>query len=149
MSQFYLSRLLAAWSFSPPCLARDYMTLDRYARERGMEFVPAIDVDSTVTSLSDLEKLRQKIREILQCFDHPHFVHLGPKVTSILGKEAISSIYDFVPAPLEETTFILCANSLQASNKSSNNKAVLALENSMVAHYGFQVIVYGLHEPNT
>ena len=115
------------------------MTLDRYTRERGLDIVPAIDVDSSVTSLADLEKLRPKIREILRCFDHPHFVHLGPKVTSILGKEAITSIYDFVPAPLEQTTFILCANSLQAFNKS--NKAAF-LDNAMVAHYGFQVILY-------
>ena len=63
---------------------RDYMTLDRYTMERGIDFIPAIDVDSSVTTMADVEKLRPKIRQIYQCFDRPKFLHLGPKLTSLL-----------------------------------------------------------------
>ena len=68
------------------------MTLDRYARERGVVPVPAIDVDASVTSVEDLGKLRTKFRDILRCFDHPKFIHLGPKITSILVKKAMSTL---------------------------------------------------------
>ena len=36
------------------------MTLDRYTMERGIDFIPAIDVDSSVTAMADVEKLRPK-----------------------------------------------------------------------------------------
>ena len=65
-------------------ISRDYMTLDRYTMERGIDFIPAIDVDSSVTTMADVEKLRPKIRQIYQCFDRPKFLHLGPKLTSLL-----------------------------------------------------------------
>ena len=122
---------------------RDYMTLDRYARERGVLPVPAIDVDASVTSVEDLGKLRTKFRDILRCFDHPKFIHLGPKITSILvsasdgsssGGSTDASIYDYIPLPLEETTFILCANSLHGTEDLN-----LLPENVVLAHYGFQV----------
>ncbi len=122
---------------------RDYMTLDRYARERGVLPVPAIDVDASVTSVEDLGKLRTKFRDILRCFDHPKFIHLGPKITSILvsasdgsssGGSTDASIYDYIPLPLEETTFILCANSLHGTEDLN-----LLPENVILAHYGFQV----------
>ena len=121
------------------------MTLDRYARERGVVPVPAIDVDASVTSVEDLGKLRTKFRDILRCFDHPKFIHLGPKITSILvsasdgnggggGGSTDASIYDYIPLPLEETTFILCANSLHGTEDLN-----LLPENVILAHYGFQV----------
>ena len=110
------------------------MTLDRYTRERGLTFVPAIDVDASVTSLEDLGKLRSKFRDILRCFDHPKFIHLGPKITSILVSQNGASVYDYIPLPLEDTTFILCANGLHG--KDSLN---LLPENVILAHYGFQV----------
>ena len=112
------------------------MTLDRYARERGVVPVPAIDVDASVTSVEDLGKLRTKFRDILRCFDHPKFIHLGPKITSILvsKKPDSTSIYDYIPLPLEETTFILCANSLHGTEDLN-----LLPENVILAHYGFQV----------
>ena len=65
------------------------MTLDRYTMERGIDFIPAIDVDSSVTSLTDLEKLRTKIRQIYQCFDRPKFMHLGELYESFDRKRAI------------------------------------------------------------
>ena len=124
-------------------LHRDYMTLDRYAREKGILPVPAIDVDASVTSVEDLGKLRTKFRDILRCFDHPKFVHLGPKITSILvpskqssdstSNHTSASIYDYIPLPLEESTFILCANSLHGKDLN------LLPENVILAHYGFQV----------
>ena len=121
------------------------MTLDRYARESGVVPVPAIDVDASVTSVEDLGKLRTKFRDILRCFDHPKFIHLGPKITSILvsasdgnggggGGSTDASIYDYIPLPLEETTFILCANSLHGTEDLN-----LLPENVILAHYGFQV----------
>lgn len=114
------------------------MTLDRYARERGVVPVPAIDVDASVTSVEDLGKLRTKFRDILRCFDHPKFIHLGPKITSILVSASDgstdASIYDYIPLPLEETTFILCANSLHGTEDLN-----LLPENVILAHYGFQV----------
>ena len=64
------------------------MTLDRYTMERGIDFIPAIDVDSSVTTMADVEKLRPKIRQIYQCFDRPKFLHLGPKLTSLLFSSA-------------------------------------------------------------
>ena len=120
----------------PLSIFRDYMTVDRYARERGLTPVPAIDVDASVTSLEDVGKLRSKFRDILRCFDHPKFIHLGPKMTSILLASPASeaaSIYDYIPVPLEETTFILCANNLHGKDLD------LLPENVILAHYGFQV----------
>ena len=36
------------------------MTIDRYTMERGIDFIPAIDVDSSVSSILDLEKLKME-----------------------------------------------------------------------------------------
>ena len=107
--------------------------------------LPSVDVDASVTSVEDLGKLRTKFRDILRCFDHPKFIHLGPKITSILvsasdgnggggGGSTDASIYDYIPLPLEETTFILCANSLHGTEDLN-----LLPENVILAHYGFQV----------
>ena len=118
------------------------MTLDRYTMERGICLVPAIDVDTSIETLEDLHKIRPKLSEIIRCFDHPKFIHLGPKITSILLPDKSEnnddiSLYDYVPAPSgDETTFILCANSLQ----SKGQKAKVP-ENSIVIQYGFQVII--------
>lgn len=115
--------------------------------ERGIDLVPAIDVDSSVTSLADLDLIRSKVRDILGCFDRPNFIHLGPKITSILmtkTKDETISIYDYIPAPLQETTFMLCANSFAAASVQRNDaKQHLSLcklpENVVLVHYGFQV----------
>lgn len=117
---------------------RDYMTLDRYTMERGIDFVPAIDVDSSVTCLADLHQLRSKVREILRCFDRPKFIHLGPKITSILTNSESISIYDYIPAPLEETTFMLCANGMTKKDSKQSSTLVMP-ENVILVHYGFQV----------
>lgn len=114
---------------------RDYMTIDRYTRERGIDFVPAIDVDSSVCSAADMEKLRPKFLEIIRCFDQPNFIHLGPKITSILAASENSNVHDFILAPNEETTFILCANSLHAKTCDFSNLP----PNCIITHYGFQV----------
>ena len=114
------------------------MTLDRYTTERGIRLVPAIDVDASIETLEDLQKIRPKIREIFRCFDHIKFVHLGPKITSLLlpNEEKDISICDYIPTSSDETTFILCANSLQ--NKGQKAKVP---ENSIVMQYGFQVFM--------
>ncbi len=124
---------------------RDYMTLDRYTKERGIDFVPSLDVDSSIKSLADLAEIRWKIRDIIRCFDHPKFVHLGPKITAILLAEESCdekiSIYDYIPAPMEETTFLLCANSFPTGKASAKRLESLCKlpENSILLQYGFQV----------
>ena len=127
------------------------MTLDRYSTERGIDFVPAIDVDTSVTSITHLQKLRPKLRDIISCFDRPKFIHLGPNITNILTKadseagntiaskgkieeEEATSIYDFFPASMGDTNFLLCANSLP------RQFAGRLPENAVLVHYGFQVI---------
>ena len=55
----------------------DFLTLDRYCRDRFIDFVPAVDVDVTVTSSQQLVQCRQKINDFLSCFDHPKYVRSG------------------------------------------------------------------------
>ena len=116
------------------------MTLDRYTMERGIDFIPAIDVDSSVTSILDLEKLKPKIRQTYQCFDRPKFIHLGPKLTSILfsvvvGSENSNNFLDYLCLPSETITVILCGNSIPKACDLQNQLP----DNVIIAYYGFQV----------
>ena len=116
------------------------MTLDRYTMERGIDFIPAIDVDSSVTTLKDLEKLRTKIRQIYQCFDKPKFIHLGPKLTLLFCGSPLN-ILDYLCIPNETTTLIVCGNSLQSKNMDWQKHLP---DNVIITHYGFQVIYYAI-----
>jgi len=138
INQFHIFFRVGSTDASYLCYCkRDYMTLDRYTTERGISLVPSVDVDASIETLEDLSKIQQKLREILRCFDHPKFIHLGPKITSLLlpnNENDDISIRDYIPAPIgDETTFLLCANSLQSKNQ--RNKLP---ENSIAVQYGFQ-----------
>ena len=114
------------------------MTIDRYTMERGIDFIPAIDVDSSVSSILDLEKLKPKIRQIYQCFDRPKFIHIGPKLTSILLSVVVgsdSNFLDYLCLPSETITVILCANSIPKACDLQNQLP----DNIVIAYYGFQV----------
>lgn len=116
----------------------DFLTIDRYCRDRFMDFIPAFDVDNSVHSIDQLDKLRPKFAEIMSCFDQPCFVHLGPKLTSLLmtppsWKDKECTLRNLFPVS-DVTTFILCGNSLQASGVGPRSVPA----GVMVMHYGFQ-----------
>jgi len=52
-------------------LNSDFLTIDRYCRDRFIEFVPAVDVDLTSMSSNQILEMQKNIVDILACFDKP------------------------------------------------------------------------------
>ncbi|XP_014225797.1 uncharacterized protein LOC106651683 [Trichogramma pretiosum] len=66
------------------CYSRSEMvTLDRYCRDRHLELIPALDVDSNV-SVRHLSQMWPLFQELLATFPSLNYVHIGPRLANLL-----------------------------------------------------------------
>ena len=107
----------------------DLLSIDRFCRDRFIQFMPAVDVEAGV-SLSEHEVLRNKIREVMLCFDRPKHVHIGPALSAALfaSGDCLKFLRALFPY-FEEVTFFMCANSIAVSKTMPNVPSnVIALQ---------------------
>eukprot|EP00095_Tigriopus_kingsejongensis_P012477 maker-scaffold323_size206388-snap-gene-1.15 protein:Tk12477 transcript:maker-scaffold323_size206388-snap-gene-1.15-mRNA-1 annotation:"Tankyrase-1" len=118
------------WSFS--FSKSDLLAIDRYCRDRFLDFIPAFDVFPDVTLADHHLVLRSKIHEILLCFDRPKVMHLGPVLSSVLfNSEDFARSMKLLFPNFEECIFFLCANCIPPNVSSIPS-------NTILLHYGFQ-----------
>lgn len=117
------------WCFSYS--KSDLLTIDRFCRDRFIDFVPAFDILPNVT-LNDHLVLRAKIHEILLCFDRPKVMHLGPVLASMLfhSRDFHGNMKLLFPN-YDECIFFMCANNIPIAQTSIPSNVILI-------HYGFQ-----------
>lgn len=128
------------WSFSAnKC---EMLSIDRYCKERFVDFVPAFDVDSSVAA-ADLRALVPAVKEIQGLFSQTRYVHIGPVLSTLLfgGNGDKGDQGNLVEAlfPKAEVMFV-CGNGLAAALGSDGEDLcyVPGLPMSaVVLHYGF------------
>ncbi|KAJ9589645.1 hypothetical protein L9F63_017134, partial [Diploptera punctata] len=124
------------------CYTRSEMvTLDRYCQDRFMELVPVLDVDSNV-SYEDLTDMWPAFQEILASFPNLRYVHIGPKLCSLLVRGDDNDDLDTTYVALHELwhhltlppsiTLMLCSNGILQHGGQTFPPNVLFVQ------YGFQ-----------
>ncbi|XP_046981573.1 uncharacterized protein LOC124550870 isoform X1 [Schistocerca americana] len=124
------------------CYSRSNMvSLDRYCQDRFITVVPVLDVDNSAV-YDDLADMWPSFQEILASFPNLRYVHVGPKLCSLLlppanegacggGQEgAARQLWHLLSLP-PSVTLMLCANSLQPAAPALPSNVVLV-------QYGFQ-----------
>lgn len=140
------------------CYSRSEMvTLDRYCRDRHLDLVPALDVDSNVTQ-RHLSQMWPIFQELLATFPSLSYVHVGPRLASLLVQpdnlDCNLSINETVETDMSEvfksysclqelwhilnlnsdTTLLLCSNGLHSRAEFRSVPS-----NVILVEYGFQV----------
>lgn len=129
-----------------------------FYRDRYLELVPALDVDSNV-SHRHLSQMWPVFQELLAVFPSLSYVHVGPRLASLLVQpenlDLSSSINETVETDMSEifktytclqelwhilnfnsdTTLLLCSNGLHSKAEFHNVPS-----NVILVEYGFQVI---------
>ncbi|XP_023247490.1 uncharacterized protein LOC106645899, partial [Copidosoma floridanum] len=161
-SSFKLSHLHLYSRLTPSCdwqlcySRSEMVTLDRYCRDRHLELVPALDVDSNV-SLQHLSQMWPLFQELLSTFPSLSYVHIGPRLANLLVQpstfDCSISVDETIETDISEmlesysslqqvwhilnlncdTTVLLCSNGLHSKTefKSIPNNVILV-------EYGFQ-----------
>lgn len=139
------------------CYTRSEMvTLDRYCRDRHLELVPAMDVDSNV-SQRHLPQMWPIFQELLATFPSLSYVHVGPRLSSLLVQlenlDSSLSANETVETDMSEVfksysclqelwhilnlnsdaTLLLCSNGLHSKPDLRNVPS-----NVVLVEYGFQ-----------
>ncbi|XP_015587656.1 uncharacterized protein LOC107264182 [Cephus cinctus] len=139
------------------CYSRSEMvTLDRYCRDRHLDLVPALDVDSNV-SQRHLTQMWPVFQELLATFPSLTYVHVGPRLASLLVQpeslDSSLSINETVETDMSEvfrsytclqelwhilslnsdTTLLLCSNGLHSKPEFRSVPS-----NVVLVEYGFQ-----------
>ncbi|XP_011505439.1 PREDICTED: uncharacterized protein LOC105368183 isoform X2 [Ceratosolen solmsi marchali] len=159
---FKLSHLHLYFRLTPSCdwqfcySKSEMVTLDRYCRDRYLELVPALDVDSNV-SLQHLSQMWPLFQELLTTFPNVNYVHIGPRLASILVQpsnfDCSLSIDETIERDMSEvlepysnlqqlwhilnlnfdTTVLLCSNGLHSKLEFRSIP-----NNIILVEYGFQ-----------
>ncbi|XP_043476620.1 uncharacterized protein LOC122507780 [Leptopilina heterotoma] len=139
------------------CYSRSEMvTLDRYCKDRHLDLVPALDVDSNVTQ-RHLSQMWPIFQELLATFPSLSYVHVGPRLASLLVQpdnlDLNVSINETVETDMSEvfksysclqelwhilnlnfdTTLLLCSNGLHSKVEFRSVSS-----NVILVEYGFQ-----------
>ncbi|EZA52531.1 uncharacterized protein LOC105281834 [Ooceraea biroi] len=142
------------WQF---CYTKSEMvTLDRYCRDRHLDIVPALDVDSNVGQ-HHLTQMWPIFQELLAVFPSLSYVHVGPRLASLLVQadnlDPNVSANDTIETDMSEvfkpysclqelwhllnlnssTTLLLCSNGLHSRSEFHNVPT-----NIILVEYGFQ-----------
>ncbi|KAH0951694.1 hypothetical protein HN011_012504 [Eciton burchellii] len=142
------------WQF---CYSKSEMvTLDRYCRDRHLDIVPALDVDSNVGQ-HHLTQMWPIFQELLAVFPSLSYVHVGPRLANLLVQpdnlDLNISANDTIETDMSEiykpysclqelwhllnlnssTTLLLCSNGLHSRSEFHNIPT-----NIILVEYGFQ-----------
>ncbi|XP_032789539.2 uncharacterized protein LOC116926709 [Daphnia magna] len=111
----------------------EVISLDRYCMDRGMELVPALDVDG---DFKEQHLLQDLVTTSQWCFPSTKLFHAGPGLTTLLAE----ANYELLNGNASDRTWLLCANSLR-------EKKILPNLNfgHILVEYGFQAD-YNFHE---
>ncbi|KAK0163427.1 hypothetical protein PV327_007111 [Microctonus hyperodae] len=161
-SSFKLSHLHLYSRLSPSCdwqlcySRSEMVTLDRYCRDRHLDLVPTLDVDSNV-SQRHLTQMWPVFQELLAIFPSLSYVHVGPRLASLLVQpdnlDLSISINETVETDMSEvfksysclqelwhilnlnsdTTLLLCSNGLHSKSEFRSVPS-----NVILVEYGFQ-----------
>ncbi|XP_046749548.1 uncharacterized protein LOC124413185 [Diprion similis] len=161
-SAFKISHLHLYSRLAPSCdwqlcyTRSEMVTLDRYCRDRHLELVPALDVDSNV-SQRHLPQMWPVFQELLATFPSLNYVHVGPRLAGLLvqlenldsslsGNETVetdmSEVFKSYSCLQElwhilnlnsDATLLLCSNGLHSKPDLRNVPS-----NVVLVEYGFQ-----------
>ncbi|XP_021936074.1 uncharacterized protein LOC110837829 isoform X2 [Zootermopsis nevadensis] len=142
------TQLLPSSEWQLPFTRSEMVTIDRYCQDRFIDLVPVLDVESHV-SYEDLTDMWPTFQEILASFPNLRYVHIGPKLCSLLVRpeegdegDGVSSdgsgqcvglqeLWHHLALP-PDITVMLCGNGIQ-------QHGTLALpSNILLVQYGFQ-----------
>lgn len=133
LNQVHLYTRTSSSSVRPwPYSNIDLVTFDRYCLDRGVEVVPALDIDGETL---ELEQLHTLISNTKSCFPSTTFFHAGPNLTTILFDQ--KELFNALPS---DVTWLLCANSIREKRIVPTSHASFIL-----VEYGFQAD-YNYHE---
>uniref|UniRef100_A0A0K2T1A3 Putative LOC100741587 [Bombus impatiens] n=1 Tax=Lepeophtheirus salmonis TaxID=72036 RepID=A0A0K2T1A3_LEPSM len=121
------------------------LSLDRYCRQRGIHFVPAIDIGGDVNSIEGAKEMVHIFRDVVSCFDSTEFIHLGPKLTSMISNSF--QYFDTFISPImkKKFTLMLCSNSISNSCLTIPSDAILLYYSFEKCLHGFQSNVQNLY----
>ncbi|XP_033324995.1 uncharacterized protein LOC117219738 [Megalopta genalis] len=161
-SSFKISYLHLYSRLTPNCdwqlcyTKSEMVTLDRYCRDRHLDLVPTLDVDSNVGQ-HHLSQMWPIFQELLAVFPSLSYVHVGPRLASLLVQadnfDLNLSINETMETDMSEvfksysclqelwhilnlsssTTLMLCSNGLHSKPKFNNIP-----NNIILVEYGFQ-----------
>ncbi|CAL7951857.1 unnamed protein product [Xylocopa violacea] len=139
------------------CYSKSEMvTLDRYCRDRHLDLVPTLDVDSNV-SQHHLPQMWPIFQELLAVFPSLSYVHVGPRLANLLVQadnfDLNLSVNETIETDMSEvfksysclqelwhilnlsptTTLLLCSNGLHSKAEFHNVPS-----NIILVEYGFQ-----------
>lgn len=169
-SAFKISHLHLYSRLAPSCdwqlcyTRSEMVTLDRYCRDRHLELVPAMDVDSNVGQ-RHLPQMWPIFQELLATFPSLSYVHVGPRLASLLVQlenlDSSLSANETVETDMSEVfksysclqelwhilnlnsdaTLLLCSNGLHSKPDIRNVPS-----NVVLVEYGFQVNKLGMND---
>lgn len=122
------SALASQWPW--PYTKTELLSLDRYCQDRGLELVPALEMNGGA-SFEPLT-FQALLASARHCFPSTSYIHAGPQLTSML-MEMQDATWSF------DLTWLLCANSLRSSPSAHVDPS------AVLAEYGFQAD-YNFHE---
>ncbi|XP_066585055.1 uncharacterized protein [Prorops nasuta] len=161
-SSFKVSHLHLYSRLTPSCdwqlcyTKSEMVTLDRYCRDRHLDLVPTLDVDSNV-SQHHLPQMWPVFQELLAIFPTLSYVHVGPRLASLLVNpdsfDLSVSTNETIETDMSEvfksysclqelwhilnlnsnTTLLLCSNGLHSKPEFHNIPS-----NIILVEYGFQ-----------
>ncbi|XP_076643279.1 uncharacterized protein LOC143353675 [Halictus rubicundus] len=161
-SSFKISYLHLYSRLTPNCdwqicyTKSEMVTLDRYCRDRHLDLVPTLDVDSNVGQ-HHLSQMWPIFQELLAVFPSLSYVHVGPRLASLLVQadnfDLNLSINETIETDMSEvfksysclqelwhilnlsssTTLMLCSNGLHSKPEFHNIP-----NNIILVEYGFQ-----------
>ncbi|XP_076162883.1 uncharacterized protein LOC143144407 isoform X2 [Ptiloglossa arizonensis] len=150
------SRLISNCDWQLCYSKSEMVTLDRYCRDRHLDLVPTLDVDSNV-SQHHLSQMWPIFQELLAVFPSLSYVHVGPRLASLLIQadsfDLNLSINETIETDMSEvfksysclqelwhilnlnsnTTLLLCSNGLHSKPEFHNIP-----NNIILVEYGFQ-----------
>ncbi|KAM0731335.1 Protein VAPYRIN [Formica fusca] len=162
LSSFKISHLHLYSRLIPNCdwqlcySKSEMVTLDRYCRDRHLDIVPTLDVDSNVGQ-HHLTQMWPIFQELLAVFPSLSYVHVGPRLASLLVQadnfDLNASVNDTIETDMSEvfksysclqelwhilnlsanTTLLLCSNGLHSKPEFHNIPT-----NIILVEYGFQ-----------
>ncbi|CAL1681579.1 unnamed protein product [Lasius platythorax] len=162
LSSFKISHLHLYSRLIPNCdwqlcySKSEMVTLDRYCRDRHLDIVPTLDVDSNVGQ-HHLTQMWPIFQELLAVFPSLSYVHVGPRLASLLVQadnfDLNVSVNDTIETDMSEvfksysclqelwhilnlsanTTLLLCSNGLHSKPEFHNIPT-----NIILVEYGFQ-----------
>lgn len=147
------------------CFTRSEMvSIDRYCQDRFIDLLPVLDVDTHV-SYEDLTDMWPAFQEILASFPNLRYVHIGPKLCSLLVRPEETDEVDGVSSDscqyvgLQELwhhlslppniTLMLCSNGIQQHRIQTFPSNVLFVQYGFQADYDFLEWTQDFHQQGT